>query len=110
MTAQLSELRAEVIRLRDLVLDRLPEGDQRQISELIDANEFGVALEWVLDSLTETGRKLPHRALKLVESLAKQMEMYPAVLTRIPPELIEPPEPGILEAEPEGKIRGPARE
>lgn len=91
MTDRLNELRGGLIKLRDAVLDRLTHEDQQQISELIDANEYGVALEWILDALAETKRKLPQSALTLIEKLAREMDMYPAILERIPPELIPPP-------------------
>src|SRR3954467_15634011 len=79
------ELRSGMISLRDAVVDRLSDEDQRQVTELIDANEFGVALEWILDSLAERNRPLHRSALELVESLARAMGMYLAVLDRLPP-------------------------
>lgn len=91
MNDRYDELHDGLSRLRDTVLEQLSGEDQRQLSEFIDANEFGVALEYLLDALAETNRKLPRSALPLVEELAKKMDMYPAILSRLPPELIEPP-------------------
>src|SRR5262249_48848001 len=77
-------LRCGMISLRDVVRENLPPEDQRQIADLIDANEFGVALEWILDTVSETDNMLPPSALELVEKLAKEMDMYSAVLDRLP--------------------------
>lgn len=91
MTADFDALRAGLLNLQEALLGRLSDEDQRQVTELIDANEFGVALEWMLDSLAESRSTLPGSALPLVEKLAREMEIYPTVLERLPPELIEQP-------------------
>jgi hypothetical protein len=89
MGAHYEELRRGMLCLRDALQERLSEDEQREVTELVDANEFGVALEFVLDALTEANRTLPRPAVAMVEKLALMMEMYPAILNRLPPDLIE---------------------
>ena len=90
MTERVDSRRTRTLRVRDAVLHQLTVDDQRQVTDLIDAGEFGVALEWIVDSLAEGNWIVPRSVLELVIELAKEMDMYPAVLERLPPTLIEP--------------------
>ena len=84
------ELHRELHRLMSRVVDRLLPQHASDISEFIDANEFGIALEWLLSTLAETGKTLSRSEFDLAMDLAKKMEMFPAICDRFPSSLVVP--------------------
>lgn len=64
-------LRGLLIRLGD----RLPGADLRWIDEYLDANELGLALEQMADSLSERGASLRRDERSDMIALADRMEM-----------------------------------
>lgn len=89
MTANFDDLRARLVRLRDALAARLSDDDFKQVSDLIEANEFGVALEWIVDALVETSGSVPRLVMESIQGLAEDMNMPSAIVAKIPAERID---------------------
>jgi hypothetical protein len=65
-------------RLHGLLIrlsDRLPSSAQAEVTEFIDHNELGVALEWMADALSEEGLPVTTEERADMVGLAAHMEM-----------------------------------
>lgn len=82
--AQFLERRAELSRLLESVEDRLPREDRDYVADFIEANEYALALEWVVDAFAEEKRAFTRDEIERIEALAKKMNMYPAILDHYP--------------------------
>lgn len=69
-------------RLRDLLANvaRMLEAEPtRQIEELIDANEIAIALEFMVDYLVDTDRRVSSDVLTEIDDLAHTMGISDAI-------------------------------
>lgn len=71
-----------MVRLVDTLQSALPETDVRHIRELLDANQPGLALEWITDSVTQTGLQDPSLRQLLVQ-LGTQLGIAQAIRERL---------------------------
>lgn len=65
-------------RLHGLLIrlsDRLPSSSQAEVTDFIDHNEFGLALEWMADALSEKGLPVTTEERADMLGLAEHMEM-----------------------------------
>lgn len=73
-------------RLRGLVImldDKITIEQSRQVDELIDASEFGVALETLAGILAESSTSLPDDLRVDFERLANRMEIGESVMATL---------------------------
>lgn len=61
----------------------LSEPDRVQVTELLEANELGVALEWIADAAREAGAALEPSLLELMLRLAGAMGIEASVRERL---------------------------
>ena len=85
MASHHEELRGRVRGLLITVAGRLPESTVALVSEMIDANEPGVALEVISEMLVESRGKISADTLALVSELVETMRLDPANVERLRP-------------------------
>ena len=71
-----------MVRLVDTLQGLLPEEDVRHIRELIDANQPGLALEWITDAVTQTDLRDPSLRQLLVQ-LGQQLGISASIRERL---------------------------
>ena len=59
----------------------LSDAERDEISEYLDAGEYGIALEWMADCIAETTLEISQSVFAIIESLAIQMRLEDKVIT-----------------------------
>jgi chromosome segregation and condensation protein ScpB len=54
-------------------------------SDLVDANEYGIALDMLTEALASSGTKIDAAAFRDIQSLSEQMKLEPEVVDRLRP-------------------------
>jgi hypothetical protein len=67
--------RTKITALFDVMRPYLPKRDLEQVESLVNADEWGVALEQLLGAVVEEQLPFPSAALQISEELAKAMNM-----------------------------------
>lgn len=73
------EERSKIVTALSSILDRTKEvltsEDRTQVTELIEAHEFGLALETIVYAVHEEGGRVPRGLVDEMSMLARQLEM-----------------------------------
>jgi hypothetical protein len=70
-------------RLIGTLQSALPETDVRQIRELIDANQLGLALEWIADTVKPTNLANDPSLRQLLVQLGTQLQIAASIRERL---------------------------
>ncbi len=70
-------------RLIETLESTLPETEVRHLRELIDANEPGIALEWITDAVTQRGLTSDPSLRQLLVQLGTQLGIAASIRTRL---------------------------
>jgi hypothetical protein len=54
-------------------------------NDLVDANEYGIALDMLTEALASSGAKIDAAAFRDIQSLSEQMKLEPEVVDRLRP-------------------------
>ena len=54
-------------------------------NDLADANEYGIALDMLIETLASSGAKIDAAAFRDIQSLSDQMKLEPEVVDRLRP-------------------------
>jgi hypothetical protein len=79
------ELRGNAIALLILVADKLPKTTVQHVTEMVDANESGLALETLSEVLAESRQIITNDAFTLVADLVETMGLDQVVVDRLRP-------------------------
>jgi hypothetical protein len=79
------ELRGRVRGLLITIADQLPASTVALVSDMIDANESGVALETISEMLVESQGTISTDALMLASELVETMRLDPVNVDRLRP-------------------------
>ncbi|MDA8139177.1 MAG: MafI family immunity protein [Desulfobacteraceae bacterium] len=64
-----------LVQLLELLKTVFIESERKEVQDLIDVGEYGVALETLVDIIDEENKKIPGEALWLIKNLAKAMHI-----------------------------------
>jgi hypothetical protein len=84
-TSYHDDLRGKVRALLIMVADQLPPTTVELVTEMIDANESGVALETISEMLVESRGAVTSNALAVVDDLVRTMRFDPVNVDRLRP-------------------------
>jgi len=71
-----SESTVPAARVRDVlfrVKGDITRGQARELTDLLAANEYGIALEWLVSYLADCGARVPEPTLAEIDDLARVM-------------------------------------
>jgi len=77
------QIRAELTRLLGLVRDTFPAEQTRYVEDFITANEYQLALEWILDGMAELQVPISPDAASLVRELASRLGVLDVIAPRL---------------------------
>lgn len=63
------------LRLLRLMLGILADSERNEVQDFIDAGEYGLALETLVDIVIEENKRIPGQSLTLVYELADAMQL-----------------------------------
>lgn len=64
-----------LLRLRGLLLEIFTDSEKVEVQDFIDAGEYGLALETVVDIVIEENKQIPGESMALVCELADVMQL-----------------------------------
>jgi hypothetical protein len=76
-----SAIERRLIRILDALSSELSVVERKAITDLIDVDEYGLALEWLCGTLIEGRKALPSNVYHDIVALADSMDMRSTTIT-----------------------------
>lgn len=79
MTYNYQYIEELLLRLLDLLTSVFTDSEKREVQDFMDAGEYGLALETLVDIVNEENKQISSESLKLVYELAEVMQLDKSV-------------------------------